>query len=61
MMFYNFTIYDEESEIPGKDYWKFLDATAKELEECGIYFYDFTRVWNSLKNEELKLVLKDER
>ena len=59
MMFYNFTIYDEESEIPGKDYWKFLDATAKELEECGIYFYDFTRVWNSLKNEELKMKMKD--
>ena len=59
MMFYNFTIYDEESEIPGKDYWKFLDATAKDLEECGIYFYDFTRVWNSLKNEELKMKMKD--
>lgn len=59
MVFYNFTIYDEESEIPGKDYWKFLDASAKELEECGIYFYDFTRVWNSLKNEELKMKMKD--
>lgn len=59
MMFYNFTIYDEKSEIPGKDYWKFLDASAKELEECGIYFYDFTRVWNSLKNEELKMKMKD--
>lgn len=59
MRFYNFSIYDEESEMPGGDYWKFLNSTAKELEESGIYFYDFTRVWNCLKNEELKLKMKD--
>ena len=59
MRFYNFSIYDEESEMPGGDYWKFLDATAIDLEECGIYFYDFMRVWNNLKNEELKMKMKD--
>ena len=59
MRFYNFTIYDEESEMPGNDYWKFLSASAKDLEECGIYFYDFIRVWNCIKNEELKMKMKD--
>lgn len=59
MRFYNFTIYDEESEMPGGDYWKFLDASPQDLEECGIYFYDFMRVWNGIKNEELKIKMKD--
>lgn len=59
MRFYNFTIYDKDSELPGGDYWKFLDATLEELQECGIYFFDFMRVWNNLKNEELKMKMRD--
>ena len=59
MRFYNFTIYDKDSELPGGDYWKFLDATLEELQECGIYFFDFMRVWNNLKNEELKKKMRD--
>ena len=59
MRFYNFSIYDEESEMPGGDYWKFLVAPVDDLEQCGIYFYDFMRVWNGLKNEELKMKMKD--
>ena len=59
MRFYNFTIYDKDSELPGGDYWKFLDATLEELQECGIYFFDFMRVWNNLKNEELKMRMRD--
>ena len=59
MRFYNFSTYDAESEMPGGDYWKLLDANSLELEESGIYFFDFMRVWNGLKNEELKLKIKD--
>lgn len=59
MRFYNFSTYDAESEMPGGDYWKFLDANSLELEESGIYFFDFMRVWNGLKNEELKLKIKE--
>lgn len=59
MRFYNFSTYDAESELPGGDYWKLLDANSLELEECGIYFFDFMRVWNGLKNEELKLKIKE--
>lgn len=59
MRFYNFSTYDAESELPGGDYWKLLDANSLELEECGIYFYDFMRVWNGLKNEELKIKIKE--
>ena len=59
MRFYNFSTYDAESEMPGGDYWKLLDANSLELEESGIYFFDFMRVWNGLKNEELKLKIKE--
>lgn len=59
MRFYNFSTYDAESEMPGGDYWKLLDANVLELEESGIYFFDFMRVWKSLKNEELKLKIKE--
>lgn len=59
MRFYNFSTYDAESEMPGGDYWKLLDANSIELEESGIYFFDFMRVWNGLKNEELKLKIKE--
>lgn len=59
MRFYNFSTYDAESELPGGDYWKLLDANSLELEESGIYFYDFMRVWNGLKNEELKIKIKE--
>ena len=59
MRFYNFTIYDKDSELPGGDYWKFLDATLEELQESGIYFFDFMRAWNNLKNEELKMKMRD--
>ena len=33
MRFYNFSTYDAESEMPGGDYWKLLDANSLELEE----------------------------
>ena len=55
----NFQIYDNKEEELGGDYWKFLDATLEELQECGIYFFDFMRVWNGLKNEELKIKIKE--
>lgn len=59
MLFYNFSKYDKESEMPGGDYWKFVDATLEEIDESGIFFYDFMRVWNGLTNEELKTKIKD--
>ena len=59
MRFYNFSIYDKESEMPGGDYWTFLDATTQEIEQSGVYFYDFLRVWNGLTNEELKKKMKN--
>ena len=59
MLFYNFSKYDKESEMPGGDYWKFVDATLEEIDESGIFFYNFMRVWNGLTNEELKTKIKD--
>ena len=59
MLFYNFSKYDKESEMPGGDYWKFVDATLEEIDESGIFFYDFMRVWNGLTNEESKIKIKD--
>lgn len=59
MLFYNFSQYDKNSEIPGGDYWKFIEATLEEIDESGVFFYDFMRVWNCLTNEELKLKIKD--
>ena len=59
MLFYNFSQYDKNSELPGGDYWKFVDATLEEIDESGIFFYDFMRVWDCLTNEELKTKIKD--
>ena len=59
MLFYNFSKYVKEAEMPGGDYWKFVDSTLEEIDESGIFFYDFMRVWNGLTNEELKVKIKD--
>ena len=59
MLFYNFSIYDKESEMPGGGYWTFLDSTTQDIEQSGVYFYDFLRVWNGLTNEELKNIFRN--
>lgn len=55
---YNFTKYNKEAEIPGGDYWKFLDTSAETLLRDNIYLDRISQVINEITNEDLKYRMK---
>ena len=59
MYWINFSHYKKEAEMPGGDYWKFLDATEEVLETEGIYLDGIPNVMKQITNEELKMKMKN--
>lgn len=58
MNWLNFKIYDKNEEELGGDYWKFLDADFKTIEEDNIFLDDISNIINNISNEDLKIKMK---